>query len=162
MSAPDSVQKEYFRRLFRHASWADKRIITALRQRNRIPEKPLALLGHILAAEKVWLMRINGTDGQTVKLWHPPTGLEECAALAEENAAGYGELLDMLDDSGLNAAVAYRNSTGKAYNTSVSDILTHVALHGSYHRGQIASFLRLEGLEPVNTDYITFVRDKDV
>jgi uncharacterized damage-inducible protein DinB len=30
--------------------------------------------------------------------------------------------------------------------------------HGTYHRGQIAMQLRQQGLEPVNTDYIMFLR----
>jgi len=34
-----------------------------------------------------------------------------------------------------------------------------VALHGSYHRGQVAAAVRAAGGEPVNTDYITYVRE---
>jgi uncharacterized damage-inducible protein DinB len=36
--------------------------------------------------------------------------------------------------------------------------LMHVALHGAYHRGQIAQVIRQGGGEPVNTDFITFQR----
>ena len=39
------------------------------------------------------------------------------------------------------------------------DILFHLASHGAYHRGQISVTLRHSNLEPVNTDYITFVRE---
>jgi uncharacterized damage-inducible protein DinB len=34
-----------------------------------------------------------------------------------------------------------------------------VALHGSYHRGQIALLMRQGGGAPAATDYIAFVRD---
>jgi uncharacterized damage-inducible protein DinB len=37
-------------------------------------------------------------------------------------------------------------------------MLTHVAMHGSYHRGQIAAALRAGGDIPSPTDYIAFVR----
>jgi uncharacterized damage-inducible protein DinB len=33
-----------------------------------------------------------------------------------------------------------------------------VALHGAYHRGQIAQLLRQNGAQPAATDYIGFVR----
>jgi uncharacterized damage-inducible protein DinB len=47
------------------------------------------------------------------------------------------------------------------FQTPIKDLLMHVALHGSYHRGQIAQALRLAGGEPVNTDFITFVRESE-
>ena len=42
---------------------------------------------------------------------------------------------------------------------SEADIVTHVALHGAYHRGQIAWVLRHGAGEPVSTDFITMVRE---
>jgi uncharacterized damage-inducible protein DinB len=54
--------------------------------------------------------------------------------------------------------VHYTNSDGQHFETSVSDILTHVALHGAYHRGQVAHLLRGAGAEPQATDYIQFGR----
>jgi uncharacterized damage-inducible protein DinB len=41
----------------------------------------------------------------------------------------------------------------------VEDVLLHVALHGSYHRGQIAAAVRAAGGEPVNTDFVTWTRE---
>ncbi len=40
----------------------------------------------------------------------------------------------------------------------MSEIVTHVAMHGSYHRGQIARQLRSAGLEPPYTDFIQYTR----
>ena len=54
--------------------------------------------------------------------------------------------------------IKYRISTGDYYETSVFDILLHVFNHGTYHRGQIAKEMKLHNIEPVNTDYIQFVR----
>jgi uncharacterized damage-inducible protein DinB len=54
--------------------------------------------------------------------------------------------------------VHYRNSAGNEFDNTVRDILTHVALHGQYHRGQIARAMRAAGREPVYTDYIGFIR----
>ena len=40
----------------------------------------------------------------------------------------------------------------------MEDILIQVFNHGTYHRAQVAKDLRGNGLAPVNTDYITYVR----
>ena len=50
------------------------------------------------------------------------------------------------------------NSAGEHFETTVSDILTHVALRRAYHRGQVAHLLRQAGAEPQPTDYIPIVR----
>ena len=59
---------------------------------------------------------------------------------------------------GLRREVAYSNSAGVAFHSTVEDILLQVAMHGSYHRGQIALLLRQEGAEPAATDFIGFAR----
>jgi uncharacterized damage-inducible protein DinB len=38
-------------------------------------------------------------------------------------------------------------------------LFAHVALHGAYHRGQIAWLVRDSSHEPVNTDFIMFARE---
>jgi uncharacterized damage-inducible protein DinB len=66
--------------------------------------------------------------------------------------------LTNLSNTDLDKFISYSNSKGQEFKNSVRDILTHVALHGQYHRGQINSRLRADGFEPVNLDFITFVR----
>lgn len=145
------------RRMFDHLAWADERAIGALRQSVTDQVEALRLLAHILATEHVWLSRIR-ERAPRVAIW-PELSLHECAALARENQVEYRSLLDSLDPETLAAVCVYRSSTGAEFRTAVGDILVHVALHGSYHRGQVAAALRRAGAEPVNTDYITFARE---
>ncbi|MMZ69323.1 DinB family protein [compost metagenome] len=63
-----------------------------------------------------------------------------------------------VNDGKLKEQIHYRTSNGESFATSIEDILTHVALHGSYHRGQIAASLRMAEIAPPATDYIFFVR----
>lgn len=42
--------------------------------------------------------------------------------------------------------------------SAVRDVLLHVALHGSYHRGQLAWLARTAGAVPTATDFIVFSR----
>jgi uncharacterized damage-inducible protein DinB len=82
----------------------------------------------------------------------------ECRKLSEKNHAGYRALLDSASEADLRSLISYQNSKGIAFRTSLGDILMHAALHGAYHRGQVAALMRLSGLEPVDTDFITFSR----
>ena len=141
--------------MFDHMAWADRAVVDLLSRSPAAQQVPgvLRLLSHVVAAERVWLMRIRGEDSANQPIW-PELNLEQVAALAAANAEQYRGALD--DDP--ERVVTYRNSKGTPFSTRLADILTHVSLHGSYHRGQIATALRAGGVEPINTDYITYVR----
>ena len=147
-------------RMFEHMAWADRRVIGLLQTspEARAVSRVLLLLSHLVAAERVWLLRIRGEDTSGHPIW-PEWTLEELASAADGTARGYRELVAALSDAEGERIVEYRNSQGVPFRTPLADILTHVALHGSYHRGQAAAALRAGGAEPVNTDYITYVRD---
>ena len=157
MTTSGQAQHDHLIRLFDHVHWANEEILKALQNADAISEKLISLFGHLLSAEKVWLERLNQRDSTNLSIW-PITRLEDCELLVQENHAGYQKFLKTLGDTDLNTVLAYRNSKGTEFHTSILDILSHVSLHGSYHRGQISSYLRMEGHEPVNTDFITFVR----
>lgn len=149
--------KQLFYRTVEQAGWANALLIDHLEGLKGVPEKAMKLMSHIVAAEHIWLTRLNGLDSSDLQVW-PLYDLPECRRIAEQNREGYRRYLDQIDEKDLGKAVSYRNQTGKSYETAVADILTHVAIHGGYHRGQIAIVLREAGLEPVNTDFITFAR----
>jgi uncharacterized damage-inducible protein DinB len=116
----------------------------------------LPLFAHLLAAEHVWLARLR-TREATVPVW-PQLTLTECERLADENAAGYATFVGSRGENDLASLIRYRNTKGEEFTTSAIDILTHVVIHGAYHRGQIAKTLGRCGVQAVNTDYITFSR----
>lgn len=143
-------------RLFEHMEWADRRLVALFTATPAARDAPGALrwLAHIVAAERVWLRRIRGEDWTTTPIW-PEWTVEEIAEIAAGNARGYPAVAG---EDGARV-VEYRTSEGKAFQTRLDDILTHVALHGSYHRGQIAAALRAAGVAPVGTDFILFARE---
>ncbi|HEX7052245.1 MAG TPA: DinB family protein [Longimicrobiales bacterium] len=151
--------RDLVQRLFDHMFWADRRILDLLAASDSARTADvLRLASHLLAAERVWLLRIEGRDSAAQPIW-PEWTLDELEHAAEANRAGYERLLERLAEEDLERVVEYTNSKGTPFRTRTADILTHVAMHGSYHRGQIAAAIRRAGAEPVNTDYITFIRD---
>jgi uncharacterized damage-inducible protein DinB len=84
--------------------------------------------------------------------------LERAATLAAENAAALRGILDTRSGDDLQRKVAYTNSAGARFESTVEDMLLQVILHGCYHRGQVAMIVRGAGAEPSPTDYIAFIR----
>lgn len=146
---------EQIRRLWEHAVWADGKLLDALRA-GAAGALAWREYAHVLGAEAVWLARLEGREATTA-IW-PALTPDEADALSRSVRDGYAAYLERLDDDALDRLVAYRNSAGQAFSTAIGDILLHVALHGQYHRGKINLMLRQDGLAPVPTDYIAFVR----
>ena len=151
--------KSHIERMVRAMGWADERVIGALAECPAAQAEALPLLSHLLAAEHVWLVRLERRTASR-SVW-PTLTLSECQALAAENAAGYAGFLNRLSDADLTEVVQYKNTKGLEFATPVIDILTHVVIHGAYHRGQIAKALGRAGTPAVETDYIVFVRTMD-
>jgi uncharacterized damage-inducible protein DinB len=146
-------------RLFEHMAWADEKARDAVRRMpHSAPEltRATALYAHVFGAEHVWLARLFGRVPD-YPVW-PTLGLDVAARLASEIVREYQAFAAGLDAEGLAREVAYTNSAGRAFRDRTDDILIHVALHGTYHRGQIALLTRDGGGEPASTDYIAFVR----
>jgi len=145
----------HLRTLLDHMAWADERVLESLRQQ-AIPQRAIDLFAHVLGAEHVWLARLEQRQ-RTVPVW-PVMTVDACAQLARENREAFRAYLDRLTSDDLRRIVHYRNSAGDEFDNAIEDILMHVAMHGSYHRGQITLLVRDAGAEPQPTDYIAFVR----
>jgi uncharacterized damage-inducible protein DinB len=145
----------HIRSLLDHMEWADARVLESLRQA-RVPPRALQLYAHILGAEHVWLTRLEQRE-PAMPVW-PGLTLEQCEAIARENARGFRAYVDRLTSGDLQRTVHYRNSAGLEFDSGIEEILLHVAMHGSYHRGQVALLVRDAGAEPAPSDYIAFVR----
>lgn len=146
----------HIERLLDHMWWADRRVRDALEAADRPPARAVELYAHVLGAELVWLDRIEGA-AQSVAVW-PDVDLSGCVRLADRARERWRAFLSTLGPDDPARTIHYRNSAGLEFDTALEDILLHVALHGSYHRGQVAILLRDAGAEPAPTDYIGFVR----
>jgi uncharacterized damage-inducible protein DinB len=146
---------DQLRRLFDHAEWANAHVIAALESQAVTPDI-VELFAHVLGAEEIWLSRLEQRPSR-LAVW-PSLTVAQVAEAAQSNASSYRAYLDRLTPDDLPREVAYKNSAGQTFSTPIMDILTHVAMHGSYHRGQVALRIRRDGGVPAPTDFIAFVR----
>jgi uncharacterized damage-inducible protein DinB len=112
-------------------------------------------MGHIVAAQYLWLHRIKGLPPAEVKLWGDYS-LEQLKIMADEVGKLWLDFVEQTDD--FNRELTYTNYTGDPYVNNVESIMIHLVNHSSYHRAQIAMLLRQNGYEPINTDFITYDR----
>lgn len=150
------MSASHLERLFAHLRWADDQVQEALEAAPEPPARAVELYAHVLGAELVWLDRVQGAP-QSVAVW-PQTDLAGCRELARLSRRRYQAFLAELSPRDLPRLIHYANSAGEEFDTPLEEILLHVALHGAYHRGQVALLLRDAGAVPAATDYIAFVR----
>lgn len=147
--------KKYFLKLYQYNAWANKRVLGTLQRQNVNDEKILSLMGHVIAALFLWLHRIKGLPAPDVKLWGNYQ-LDQLNGLSEKAGKEWLDFIERTDN--FNREMAYKNYVGEDYTNNVEMIMIHLVNHSSYHRAQIAMLLRQKGLEPVNTDFITYDR----
>lgn len=147
---------EILEELFQYYNWANDILLMTLEKYGpQVPPASMRLMSHIVNVQVLWLSRIKG-ETPAVGVWEEHD-LATCKQLNKESLQRLRSLIDQRTDN-FATIVAYKNSSGIPYETAVLDILLQTLNHGTYHRGQIAMDLRQAGLEPVNTDYISWVR----
>lgn len=147
--------KEYFLKLYQYNEWANRRVLSCIDQQNVNDEKILSLMGHIVAAQFLWLHRIKALSPPDLKLWGSYT-LPQLTKLAEDAGKQWIQFVEKTDT--FNCELSYTNYVGDPYVNNVETIMIHLVNHSTYHRAQIALLLRQKGFEPVNTDLITYDR----
>lgn len=161
--------KQAIVRLFDYGEWANHRFLDAVARldaeefRRDLKGSHGGIRGtlvHTYGAERVWHDRFRGAPTASLP---SEEALPDLAALRESWAALESERRTWLDALGADAGaqvVHYRNLKGDAFSSALWPLVQHVANHGSYHRGQVAVFLRQLGLKPPATDLVAFDRER--
>jgi uncharacterized damage-inducible protein DinB len=145
-----------FERLFSYDHWANQQLILALESTSVSLPRSLKAFAHIVSAEKLWWERLN-LKPQTYPVW-PEFTLAKCRTEVEELRELWNKYLTAQSDDGLDLQVRYKNSQGENFSNRAGDILHHVILHATHHRGQIVADLRAAGHNPPYLDFIHAVR----
>ena len=147
---------EHLRQLFDYDEWANQRTLTALLEGNS--DRARRIFSHLLITKQEYFERLDGKDSTGFDFW-PDLTFDECVALLRSTTVAYEQLLDDADESLLERSAAYKTSGGIPHENTFRELLTHVLLHSSIHRGNIVLQMRDEGLEPPKIDYILYLRE---
>ena len=112
---------------------------------------------HIFRGQRIWIKRCipSLVVNESVTSFHD----------IEQAKASLSELHEIIIDS-INlhynqlSEVVYQNTKGTTFKNHIDEIMHHLANHGTYHRGNIASMIRECGYNGTSTDYIQYLRDR--
>jgi uncharacterized damage-inducible protein DinB len=141
-------------------AWADARTSASIAAMpgSTIRERGVSLYAHIAAIEHAWLARFEDRTADHAQ-W-PAWPLEMASELAASSAAGLHSIAIAAGSEGIYETITYRDRAGTECRNSLWEILMHVVLHGTYHRGQIALLVRDGGGVPASTDFSTYLRER--
>jgi uncharacterized damage-inducible protein DinB len=150
--------KDYLIQLLDYEQWADLRIISALSSLTNVPERAIAIMGHVLSAQQVWYGRMM-QEPVIQPIWEdiPVSWMIETAERQHDLVVSYVKILTL---EKLNQSIHYVNSKGMAYQNTPLEILTHMSHHAAYHRGQIVQLIKPFLSEVPVTDFIVWQREK--
>ena len=144
-------------RLFAYDAWGNLATLESIRLATLVPtSRACAVVGHLVGAGRLWLDRLHDRPA-SMEVW-PSLSLDRCESEFRALDAAWKQYLDGLKPSDLERKVGYTNTKGERWESTIGDVMTHVALHGTYHRGQIAVLVRESGNVPAYTDFIEATR----
>jgi uncharacterized damage-inducible protein DinB len=161
---------EDVRNLFEYNSWANHRALESCaalsneqftRDLGSSFKSARDTLAHICDVEWLWLERFHGRSPPALA---PAANYADVAALRARWVDVERDLTDFiasLTDADLARVYEFKTMSGVAQAQPGWQMLQHLANHGTYHRGQIATMLRQLGAKGQGTDMIVFFRERE-
>jgi uncharacterized damage-inducible protein DinB len=160
---------EDFRLLYDFNAWANNRTLDSCAALS--PEQLTRDLGSSFKSVRDTLAHIYGAEWVWLERWHGrvPAGLPSAADFPDletlrrrfsdidRNLVDYVASLTADD---LIRVLTIKTSSGATFSQPLWQMLQHLANHGSYHRGQVATMLRQLGAKATGTDLIGFYRER--
>lgn len=115
--------------------------------------------GHIISVDHVWLARLNQETPSQITKQAFQTVKEADLALSELKTQ-YELMFQKEYD--VTRSISYKNTKGESFTQTLFEIVQHLVNHGTYHRGNLAAMIRQMGFQGTSTDYITFLRLKEL
>lgn len=114
------------------------------------------LLVHVMGAQWIWLQRWKGAS--------PPrlpdiTDYPSRESLSQAWPPLHRQFIDFITaqaPTSLSRPVEYRNSRGEAFKLPLLELMLHALDHGTYHRGQANTLIKLAGGRPVSINYVQY------
>jgi uncharacterized damage-inducible protein DinB len=116
-------------------------------------------LVHIWDAQHIWLERLQGRSPDAWPGMNFTGTTQQIAAELVKSSAKWELFVGGIEPGQVNSVVVYKNIRGQEFTSTVGQIVAHVMNHGTFHRGQIVTMLRVAGYKELKqTDLIAFFR----
>ncbi|CAG4897291.1 DinB family protein [Paraburkholderia gardini] len=145
--------------------WADRGLHDVVSQNfNRLTSEDvsimLRILDHIHVVDTIFQHHLRGLPHtfQAPRSERMPE-LQALACSAREVGDWYAHYVDSLAESDFEQPVDFVFTSGKPARMRRGEIILHVCLHGTYHRGNAGAVLQLRGLTPSRDAITDFLED---
>ena len=142
--------RDFFKELFEYSHYYNQKLAEIyVANPAIISEKAIGLFNHILNAHQIWNNRISPTL-PAFGVWQ----IHDIKDLKDIDRANFEYSLQILEAVDFNQKISYFSSKGEPFTKDVKTILFHVVNHSTYHRGQIATEFKQNGMKPLPSDYV--------
>ena len=156
---------EQIRNLFLFNIWAWERVFASVHQLDdatyhaprQLFEKTIhATLVHCLAAEYIWLKRVQGRSPKSLFCPQDFADAKEIQQRQAVIADDWQSYLAGLSEEDFDREVIYLNTRGEQFVVPLKDICQHVVNHAVEHRSQITPVLYYEGVPTKPLDFVLY------
>ncbi|MCP3033604.1 DinB family protein [Halobacillus sp. A1] len=153
--------------LYNYNEWANQQIFNRLKElpkdvyRQEIESVFSSIsnvFAHVYLSDLGWIEVFSGKSmnyalelASQQKRETESKGIDEMEAMFLKLSERYKLFLSKKEN--VDKPIEIENPSGGLMKTSVSELVTHVVNHGTYHRGNITAMLRQMGYVSVGTDY---------
>ncbi|WML47156.1 DinB family protein [Neobacillus sp. PS3-34] len=151
------------KQLFEYHEWATKKLLFYIEENcpqafNQQIESVFKSIKetaeHLYIVDVLWFDRIQGKETSNTDITF--NSADEAKGKINEL---HRNMTLYLKGEDISRIVTYKNSSGDTFENTLEDICTHLANHGTYHRGNITAMLWSMGHKSIATDYVYFLRE---
>jgi uncharacterized damage-inducible protein DinB len=154
-----------YARLIDIKRWADRGLYDVVsRNLDRLTEEEtsimLRILDHVHVVDRIFQHHLQGISHP----YHAPRSekmpeFQALSSAAREVDDWYASYVQGLAENDFDQPVDFTFTSGKAVRMRRSEIILHVCLHGTYHRGNAGAVLQLKGIAPSRDSITDFLED---
>jgi uncharacterized damage-inducible protein DinB len=111
-------------------------------------------LAHMVAVEWLWLERWRCRSPKSLLPAGDFSTLEAVVQRWNALEREMREYMVGLDEKALTRPLTYKNFQGEEWTYPLWEMIVHVLNHQSYHCGQVATLLRMLGVQPPHVDFL--------
>lgn len=151
--------ERYFLKLFEYELWANKKIFMYL-ENNLTSKEILDIFSHMVADMKPWIMMLTKQSVPDNIDCLPSWDIQQCRIELADMDDKMGQYLSSVTNTELENKVDSLKSRGQIFTHTVTQVLTQMAIHSQYHRGQIEMLIKKETGIYLPTSYMPYLRQQ--
>jgi uncharacterized damage-inducible protein DinB len=152
--------------LMQYKAWADADLLKTLLAAPEFSSQPegrlvVAIIRHFHTVDCIFRAHLLGVPHAYTSANPPePAAISELQQRVSAIDEWYVEYTRSLDERALAEVLDVKFTDGQQQRLTRSDILLHVTLHGTSHRGNVGLLMKKCGVEPPQDRFSTYLRTR--